>query len=157
MPLIVAFAILFPVIHSYEHLHNPVSVTKNVHHENGESKFTAEHDSHKECGICHFKFTPFSTFSFPQFEFKTPYSSISVPAIFYVKTYTNFFKGSLFSLRAPPQFNLQQSVLHFSYHCYYVLLSQFHYIKNSCLQQILLKRLPVFCLKQRSILFRLHT
>jgi len=106
MPLIVAFAILFPVIHSYEHLHNPVSVTKNVHHENGESKFTAEHDSHKECGICHFKFTPFSTFSFPQFEFKTPYSSISVPVIFYVKTYTNFFKGSLFSLRAPPQFNL---------------------------------------------------
>lgn len=103
-PLIVLFAILFPVIHSYEHIHN--------HNSNSNSKKTELHHTAKtefkikkhseECAICHFKFSPVTNFSFEPFIF---YKNISITSfvVFYSKSYSSFFKGALFSLRAPPR------------------------------------------------------
>ncbi|WP_264205999.1 hypothetical protein [Flavobacterium shii] len=103
MPLIVAFAILFPVIHSYEHIQNHNATHKSTLHYNdtGKSELITHNHPSDECAICHFKFTPFSTFSFAHFDFYKS-QSITRYVYFYFKTYSSFFKGSLFALRAPP-------------------------------------------------------
>lgn len=102
MLLLIVFVILFPVIHSYEHIQNHTSKHKTTfqnHTHKGE--FKIHNHSYEECPICHFKFSPVSTFSFIHFDF---YKSFSViPYVnFYFKIYSIFFKGSLFALRAPP-------------------------------------------------------
>ncbi|MDX6189327.1 hypothetical protein SGQ83_08220 [Flavobacterium sp. Fl-318] len=103
MPLIVLFAILFPVVHSYEHIHSHnLSVEKKVQeYTTNKSDFKAHNYTSEECQICHFKFSPVANFSYVHFEF---YKSISnTPYVyFYFKTYSNYFKGALFALRAPP-------------------------------------------------------
>jgi len=103
LPLIVIFAILFPAIHSYEHIQNHHAAHKTtLKYPNSDKKEFKAHDhANEECAICHFKFSPVTSFSFEYFDFykntsETPY------VYFYFKTYSNFFKGSLFALRAPP-------------------------------------------------------
>lgn len=105
MPLVVVFAILFPVIHSYEHIQS-----HNANHKHAKLQFhTSKTDlkiydhSNEECAICHFKFSPVATFSFNCFQFYK--NSILIhKAHFYADFFSEFFKGSLFSLRAPPVF-----------------------------------------------------
>lgn len=103
LPLIVIFAILFPAIHSYEHIQNNHTVHKSTLKHSGSDKkeFKTHDDANEECAICHFKFSPVTPFSFVHFDF---YKSTCVTpyVYFYFKTYSNFFKGSLFALRAPP-------------------------------------------------------
>ncbi|MBF4483602.1 hypothetical protein IRZ78_02110 [Flavobacterium sp. CSZ] len=103
MPLIVVFAILFPAIHSYEHIQNHNAAHKCIQHYNYSSKteFKVHDHSNEECAICHFKFSPVGTFSFVTFQFYKN-STIIHFVHFYSKSYSPFFKGSLFSLRAPP-------------------------------------------------------
>lgn len=102
MPLVVVFAILFPIVHSYEHIQSHVASHKHTQNysENKSELITHNHSS-EECAICHFKFTPVSTFTFASFEFYKN-SSISSYVSYYFKTYSFFFKGFLFALRAPP-------------------------------------------------------
>lgn len=102
MPLLVVFAILFPAIHSYEHIQNHNSEHKNTfQNHTHKTEFKIHNYSNEECAICHFKFSPVTTFSFIHFDF---YKSFSItPYVnFYFKAYSSFFKGSLFALRAPP-------------------------------------------------------
>lgn len=102
MPLVVVFAILFPVVHSYEHIQTHVNSHKQTfHYSESKSELITHNHSSEECAICHFKFTPVSTFTFVSFEFYKN-SNISSYVSFYFNTYSNFFKGSLFALRAPP-------------------------------------------------------
>ncbi|OXA86032.1 hypothetical protein [Flavobacterium hercynium] len=100
LPLIVLFAILFPVIHSYQHKHNDAKqYTK--HHTSEQNEFKLQNHSNEHCAICHFKFSPIAAFSFQCFEF---YKSVKIAVFtsFYSEGYSHFFKGSLFALRAPP-------------------------------------------------------
>jgi hypothetical protein len=102
LPLIVLFAILFPVIHSYEHIHNHNAVPKKTElHHTANTEFKIHKHSNEECAICHFKFSPVTTFTFEPFEFYKS-SFINSFTAFYSKSYSNYFKGSLFALRAPP-------------------------------------------------------
>lgn len=106
LPLIVAFAILFPAIHSYEHIHNHAthkSVKLQFH--TNKTDLKAHDHSNEECAICHFKLSPVGTFSFNCFQF---YKNVTLihTTHFYSKSFSEFFKGSLFSLRAPPVFRL---------------------------------------------------
>lgn len=102
MPLVVVFAILFPVVHSYEHIQSHATSHEHTqHYSESKSELITHNHSSEECAICHFKFTPVSTFSFVSFEFYKN-SSITSYVTFYFKAYPNFFKGSLFALRAPP-------------------------------------------------------
>ncbi|WP_264523777.1 hypothetical protein [Flavobacterium sp. N502536] len=104
MPLVVVFSILFPAIHSYEHIQNHNSAPKSaVHYHTDKSEFKVQDHSNEECAICHFKFSPVGTFSFVTFQFYK--NSTLIPYVhFYSKSYAPFFKGSLFALRAPPIF-----------------------------------------------------
>lgn len=103
MPLIVVFAILFPAIHSYEHIQNHnaehKSITQHLH--TFKAKIEVQDHSGEDCAICHFKFSPVGTFTFVTFQFYKN-SAIIHYRHFYSKSYSPFFKGSLFSLRAPP-------------------------------------------------------
>lgn len=104
LPLVVVFAILFPAIHSYEHIqsHNATAKTA-VYHHTDKSQFKVHDHSNEECAICHFKFSPVGTFGFTTFQFYK--NSTLIPYVpFYSKSYAPFFKGSLFALRAPPIF-----------------------------------------------------
>lgn len=102
MPVIVVFAILFPAIHSYEHIQSHDAAHKSTPHlSTAKTEFIAHNHSSEECAICHFKFTPVSTFTFLSFEFYKKYS-ITSAVFFYYKSYSSFFKGALFALRAPP-------------------------------------------------------
>lgn len=105
MPLLVVFAILFPAIHSYEHIqsHDHV-INKSVltHQDSGKKEFKVQDHANEECAICHFKFSPVSAFNFVYFDFHK--SSGVIPYVyFYFTTDSGFFKGSLFALRAPPK------------------------------------------------------
>ena len=101
MPLIVLFAILFPVIHSYEHILDSGSKEKIEFSEHTQLK--SKFHSAEKCSICDFKFSACSTFTFTAFHFYKN-SSVTQHVTFYAKKQTIFFKGSLFSLRAPPVF-----------------------------------------------------
>ncbi|MCV9934083.1 hypothetical protein OIU80_17515 [Flavobacterium sp. LS1R47] len=102
MPLIVVFAILFPAIHSYEHIQSHDVTHKSTSHLNSaKTELITHNHSSEECAICHFKFTPVSTFTFMSFEFYKK-CSITSSVSFYYKSYSSFFKGALFALRAPP-------------------------------------------------------
>ncbi|OXA70825.1 hypothetical protein B0A67_14475 [Flavobacterium aquidurense] len=103
LPLTVVFAILFPVLHSYEHIHSHNASHKSIKEYPSTSKteFKIHDHSNEECAICHFKFSPVGTFSFVSFQFYKN-STIIHFVHFYSKSLSEFFKGSLFSLRAPP-------------------------------------------------------
>lgn len=102
MPLIVLFAILFPAIHSYEHiLDSNISEEKTELSVSEKPQFKSHLHSFHKCSICDFKFSAVDTFEFGIFTF---FKSIPVAKhiLFYNEQYFLVFKGSLFSLRAPP-------------------------------------------------------
>lgn len=100
LPIIVIFAILFPAIHSYEHIQNNHKSSLKYSGSN-KNEFKTHDHANEECAICHFKFSPVTAFSFVHFDFYKN-TSVTPYVYFYFKTYSNFFKGSLFALRAPP-------------------------------------------------------
>ncbi|MFD1605442.1 hypothetical protein ACFSJW_02485 [Flavobacterium artemisiae] len=102
LPLIVLFAILFPAIHSYNHIHSHNSNSKKTELSHTAKTEFKIHKHHEECAICHFKFSPITTFAFSPFEFYKN-SFITSFVVFYSKSYSSYFKGSLFALRAPPR------------------------------------------------------
>ena len=102
LPIIVLFAILFPAIHSYEHIHGHTSAHKTyIKYDSNKSEFRLQGHNNEQCALCHFKISPAATFSFPIFSF-LKCNTIDSFVAFYPKAYSNFFKGALFALRAPP-------------------------------------------------------
>jgi len=102
MSFAVLFAMLFQTVHSYEHLFKQASEKHCVHNSTpGQKEITHVHSVDNTCHVCHFTFSTFIPNSFQNVSFhkiiiETSYS------FFYVKSVSTFFKGSLFSLRAPP-------------------------------------------------------
>lgn len=102
LPLAVLFAILFPAIHSYEHIHgHSPRHQKLLKYDSEKSEFKLHDHSNEECAICHFKISPVAAFSFETFTFYQN-NSINSFVASYSAAYSNFFKGALFALRAPP-------------------------------------------------------
>ena len=102
MSLIVLFAILFPSVHSYEHISDQgFEKQKTETHSLTKSEFKTHGHSTEKCSICDFKFSTFATTSFTPFQFLKKNVVIHY-SFFYSKTLSTFFKGSLFLLRAPP-------------------------------------------------------
>jgi len=103
LPMVVVFAILFPAIHSYEHIQGHNAAHKNVklQFQTNKTDLKVHDHANEECAICHFKLSPAGTFSFNCFQF---YKNVVLihTSHFYLKSFSEFFKGSLFSLRAPP-------------------------------------------------------
>jgi hypothetical protein len=99
----VLFAILFQFVHSYEHLTKQLSEKECRHKYTSRQEITHQHHDIEKCFVCHFSVSSFIASDIDHFEFQkttfpTGYS------FFKSKEITQFFKGSLFALRAPPIF-----------------------------------------------------
>jgi hypothetical protein len=99
----VLFSMLFQYVHSYEHLANQLSEKECSHKYNSKQEITHQHHNFDDCFVCDFAFSNFTSSEIFRFEFK----QITFPSgytFFKTKEITQFFKGSLFALRAPPSF-----------------------------------------------------
>ena len=102
--IIVMTAILLQSVHSFHHLETFIS-EKHCHHKYAQNKSEIDHSHHDfdHCFVCEFALSNYTNTSFFSFDFKKPdlHASYSVS---YSKAITQYFKGSLFALRAPPSF-----------------------------------------------------
>jgi len=97
----VLFAMLFQYMHSYEHLANQLSEKKCSHKYNSSKEITHQHHNYDRCFVCDFTLSSFVSSPISSFVFK----KIIIPSgnsLFNSRGITQFFKGSLFALRAPP-------------------------------------------------------
>jgi hypothetical protein len=98
----ILFSILFQSVHSYEH-HSELLAIKKCEHQHSKNKTQIQH-SHQSidnCFTCGFSFS-FSTTLVPTiFEFHQK-SNVACAIFTNSQSCFSFFKGSLFSLRAPP-------------------------------------------------------
>jgi len=102
MSAAVLFAILFQSVHSFEHLAKEFS-EKHCDHKYNKHKNEINHSHHglEKCFVCEFSFSPYTATEIFSFAFQKPqqystYTATTPAAI------TNYFKGSLYSLRGPP-------------------------------------------------------
>lgn len=104
MGLVVLLAILLQSFDAMSHLEKQFS-EKQCHHKynHHQTEITHAHEGFDHCFVCEFAFSNFIspsklTFTSQKVLVVTKYSS------FYSKGITQFFRGSLFALRAPPSF-----------------------------------------------------
>lgn len=102
LSLVVLFAILFPAVHSYTHIAE-LSASNHSVEKHGSTKnyYKISSQEIEKCLVCDLKLSSFTEFSFTRFNFHEK-TAITQGVFFYFKPYTLFFKGCLFSLRAPP-------------------------------------------------------
>ena len=97
----VLFSMLFQFVHSYEHLAKQLSEKECYHKHTSKHEITHQHHDFEHCFVCHFTISSFVTSDIHHFEFqKTIFSSGY--SFFKSSEIIQFFKGSLFGLRAPP-------------------------------------------------------
>jgi len=99
----VLFAMLFQYVHSYEHIAKQLSEKNCDHKYTSSQEVTHQHHNFDNCFVCNFTLSTFISSGIAHFEFK----KITIPSeysLFNSKEITQFFKGSLFALRAPPFF-----------------------------------------------------
>jgi hypothetical protein len=99
----VLFSMLFQYVHSYQHLRKQLSEKECAHKYSSSQEITHQHHNFDNCFVCNFTVSTFissgiTVFGFKKIKFPTGYS------FFNSKEITQFFKGSLFALRAPPSF-----------------------------------------------------
>jgi hypothetical protein len=97
----VLFSILGQSIHSYEHIVKQISEKKCEHKQASDAEITHKHQKFDTCYLCNFTVSSFVSSDVKSFEFyNVVVHSNNSSAI--SKEITQFFKGSLFALRAPP-------------------------------------------------------
>jgi len=99
--LTVLFAMLFQSVHSYEHLTKQLSEKKCYHKYNSSKEITHQHHGFENCFVCNFTLSNFISSNVSHFEFKKTTIPNSI-YFFKFREITQFFRGSLFALRAPP-------------------------------------------------------
>ena len=99
----VLFSMLFQYVHSYEHLAKQLSEKECAHKYNSSQEITHQHHNFDNCFVCNFTVSTFISSDTAHFEFKKATIS-SRYSFFKSREITQFFKGSLFALRAPPSF-----------------------------------------------------
>ena len=97
----VLFSMLLQYVHSYEHLAKQLSEKECAHKYISSHEITHQHHDFDNCFICNFTVSTFISSSIPVFEFKKIIFPIEY-SLFNSRKITQFFKGSLFALRAPP-------------------------------------------------------
>lgn len=100
--IVVLFSMLFQSFHSYKHLSKELS-QEICHHKYSlhKTEFTHQHNGFDHCFICEFTFSNYIPTEFSFFEFKLA----TIPtgySYYYSSENSQYFKGSFFSLRAPP-------------------------------------------------------
>lgn len=103
LALAVLFAMGFQSVHSFEHLAQQLSEKKCHHESTSKQQITHQHHNLDHCFVCNFSLSSFIAADISSFEFqKTNFPSGYT--FFKSREITQFFKGSLFALRAPPVF-----------------------------------------------------
>jgi hypothetical protein len=97
----VLFSMLFESLHKYEHVAAQLAEVQCVHEKNSATEITHQHHNYDFCGVCAHKLSTF-TFSFQTAFDLVVLDHFSKSADFKSKEITQFFKGSLFALRGPP-------------------------------------------------------
>ncbi len=103
LSIVILFSILFQSVHSYEHLAKQLTEKKCLHKHNSRLEITHEHHKFDHCFVCDFTLSSFISADSFHYNLKNT-TVISGYSYFKSKEITQFFKGSLFSLRAPPCF-----------------------------------------------------
>jgi len=104
MGLVVLFAILIQSIDAIGHLEQQFSA-KHCHHSynHNQAEVGHAHEGFDHCFVCEFAFSSF--ISTPTTVVTPPKTAIITKYSFsYSREITQFFRGSLFALRAPPSF-----------------------------------------------------
>jgi PP-loop superfamily ATP-utilizing enzyme len=97
----VLFSILGQSIHSYEHIVKQFSEKKCEHKYTSAAEITHQHHTYDSCYLCSFAVSSFVYSDIKSFElYELVVNTNNSVAI--SKEITQFFKGSLFALRAPP-------------------------------------------------------
>ena len=104
MGLMILLAIFFQSIHSMEHLVKQFSEKKchHIYHDH-KTELTHGHDGLEKCFVCEFAFSSYTPNAIKSFEFLQK-EVVTSYTFSYSKAITQGFRGSLFALRAPPQF-----------------------------------------------------
>lgn len=102
MSVVILFAILFQSVHSYDHLVKELTEKKCLHKHFSSTEITHSHKFEK-CFICDFGFSNFINIDVLSFKHYI-INGLFGYSFNYSKQITNYFKGSLFALRAPPYF-----------------------------------------------------
>ena len=101
---IVVAALLLQSMHAIHHIDESFKEKKCQHIQaKNTAEITHSHANLDHCFVCEFTFSTAVKSSFFSFEFKKPVVA-TFYSFFYSREITNYFKGSLFALRAPPSF-----------------------------------------------------
>ncbi|MFC6875649.1 hypothetical protein ACFQZF_04465 [Flavobacterium myungsuense] len=102
---VVLFSMLLQSLHSFEHLAKLFAEKECHHHYSQKTEINHQHHPFDHCFVCEFTFG--SYVSTALFSLKNRIIvTISQQYTFLYKHTSQFFKGSLFALRAPPQFKI---------------------------------------------------
>lgn len=103
MAVVVLLALLFQSVHSYEHISKLLSEKKCLHNQASEKEITHQHQDFEHCLFCDFILNDTILKDVAYINFDTKIVAIKI-SFSNSKQITQFFRGSLFSLRAPPSF-----------------------------------------------------
>lgn len=102
---VVLFSMLLQSLHSFEHLAKLFSEKECHHHYSQKTEINHQHHPFDHCFVCEFTFGSYLETAF--FALKNRITvTIFQQYTFLYKHTSQFFKGSLFALRAPPQFKI---------------------------------------------------
>lgn len=103
LSMTVLFSILFQAVHSYEH-HLELAEHHCDHiYAKDKTEISHSHNIAEQCVVCHFNFSSFTTTPFYTLQLYKKHIEVNF-TLFYFEKHAAYFKGSFFSLRAPPIF-----------------------------------------------------
>lgn len=103
LSMMLLFAIVFQSVHSFEHLAQQLTEKKCEHKLVSNHEITHQHHSFDHCFICDFSISNYISNDFLSYNFNKNIISSKI-SFSNSKEITQFFRGSLFALRAPPSF-----------------------------------------------------
>lgn len=106
LSLLILLSIVLQSVHSFRHINDFLSEKKCDHHY-AINKTIISHQHHQldHCFSCEFTFSTFLAPDLLSFQCSKS-ASFSLYTAFYSKEITQYFKGSLFQLRAPPSYKV---------------------------------------------------
>ena len=97
----VLFSVLIQSWHSYTHFAEQISEKECLHEHHSKTELTHPHEAFENCFVCSFAFSSFIAQDAISFEIKKTALDLATPFSI-SRALPSFFKGALFSLRAPP-------------------------------------------------------
>lgn len=103
--VVVLFSMLLQSVHSYEHLAKLFSEKECHHHYSQKTEINHQHHPFDHCFVCEFTFGSYLETTLFSIKNRITIAVFQQYSFLYKST-SQFFKGSLFALRAPPEFKL---------------------------------------------------